>query len=221
MGIGVCAPRYASRDGPWRSTRDGLEKSYDSQAAGGLNPCRLAARLHGMGVTRHGVRSPPLSANDGSGRPAVWRPRLGTVFRLGRGDRKPPTSELAAFASRQLSPLPVEIPHFPQPPARLRLAQLAARAGRASRIDRRRATPPISSRSGRRFGTTAIGRASQTLKSGRSHVSVIKRNWHLLPYEQLLALLRVVRRGTGVHPCVRTTFSTHKLGRPQAPVRGR
>ena len=55
-------------------------------------------------------------------------------------------------------------------------------------------------------------------QQARSYLTVIKRNWHLLPYEQLLEAAGLDAGANGVH-AARRRFPVHQARQPQAAVR--
>lgn len=85
------------------------------------------------------------------------------------------------------APAPVPSPHFPSPLHAFvwRNWPLVPAERLASVVG---ATPRQIEELARAMGLPRQPRISTTLQR-RSHISVIKRNWHLLPYDQLLALL--------------------------------
>ncbi|MBE7499829.1 MAG: twin-arginine translocation signal domain-containing protein [Verrucomicrobiales bacterium] len=85
------------------------------------------------------------------------------------------------------APRPVALPHFPSP-----LHALVWRNWSLVPLDRLAqvigATPTQIRRLGRAMGLSGPPRISRDVQR-RSALTVIRRNWHLLPYDQLLALL--------------------------------
>jgi hypothetical protein len=111
---------------------------------------------------------------------------LGSWASAAAGDATAPTLT-AAELPKGAAPLPVPLPHFPD-----RLHAFVWRNWPLVPVPRMAkvvgAKPAEIERLGRAMGLGApppIGRDQQA----RSYISVIKRNWHLLPYEQLLILL--------------------------------
>lgn len=140
-----------------------------------------------------------------SGGLTAWRPDIPRrAF-----ENPPPTPDQLAVLPEGSAPKALALPHFPS-----RLHAFVWRNWQLVPVDRLAAV--VGARRGdlldlaRRIGLgdpPAITRAQQA----RSYITVIRRNWHLLPYEQLLTLLGWTREELAF-TLREDDFLFHKLG---------